>query len=71
MAFRSVEATRRRSIKRIKRLDEKQRALIDRLVYSLVSDKKRKILKYRISRLSKKIKTEKNMVKFKRKAKHV
>lgn len=70
MAFRSVEATRRRSIKRIKRLEEKQRALIDRLVYSLVSDKKRKLLKWRISRLSKKIETEKNMVKFERRGKH-
>lgn len=70
MAFRSVEATRRRSIKRIKRLEEKQRALIDRLVYSEILEEKRSLLKWRICRLSKKIETEKNMVKFERRAKH-
>lgn len=70
MAFRSVEATRRRSIKRIKRLEEKQRALIDRLVYSEISEEKRSVLKWRISRLSKKIETEKNMILFERRAKH-
>lgn len=70
MAFRSVEERRLRSIKRIKRLEEKQRALIDRIVYSLLNEEKRSILKWRICRLSKKIETEKNMVKFERRAKH-
>ena len=70
MAFRSVDATRRRSIKRIKRLEEKQRDLIDKLVYSLLNEEKRRFLKCRICRLSKKIETEKNMVKFERRAKH-
>ena len=70
MAFRSVEDKQKRSIKRIKRLEEKQRALIDRIVYSLLNEEKRSILKWRICRLSKKIETEKNIVKFERRAKH-
>lgn len=70
MGYRSVEATRRRAMKRIERLEEKQKALIDRLVYSLVLDKKRKLLKWRISRLSKKIETERNVIRFEKRAKH-
>ena len=35
-----------------------------------ISEEKRSVLKWRICRLSKKIETEKNMVKFERRAKH-
>lgn len=62
--MRTVEATKRRSIKRIARLEERQKHFIDRLVFEELSDKKKKQLKRKVEYLSKAIQTTKNVVKY-------
>lgn len=70
MSFYSVESTKKKCLKRIKRLEEKQRNLIDRIVYESLSDKKRKQIEKRIAQTKRAIQTCKNMIFFQVKAKH-
>lgn len=64
MAKRTVEATKRRLKKRIERLEEKQKRLIDKLVYILLPENKQFFLKMRIRNISRTLKTYKNCISF-------
>ena len=70
MSFYSVESTRRKCQKRIARLEEKQRYLIDRIVYEVLSEKKRKQIEKRINQTKRAIQTCKNMILYRVQAKH-
>lgn len=58
----SVEATARRMAKRIKRVEEKQKRLIDKLVYGEPSKAKQWFLKQAIKSCSRQIQTYKNSI---------
>lgn len=62
--MRTIEATRRRSIKRIARLEERQKHFVDRIVFEELSESKIKELKRKVEYLSKAIKTTKNVLKY-------
>ena len=64
MKKRTVEASKRRFIKRIERLEEKQKYLIDRLVYDVLPEKKQFFIKEKIKNITKKIQTCKNSILF-------
>ena len=59
---RSVEATARHMLKRIKRIEEKQKRLIDKLVYGEPSKAQEWFLKQAIKACSKQISTCKNSI---------
>ena len=59
---RTVEATARRLLKRIKRVEEKQKRLIDKLVYGQPSKDNERRLKQTIKACSKRIATYKNSI---------
>lgn len=58
----SVEATARRLAKKIKRAEEKQKRLIDKLVYGQPSKTKEWFLKKAIKSCSRRIQTYKNSI---------
>ena len=64
MKKRTVESSKRRFLKRIERLEEKQKYLIDRLVYDVLPEKKQFFIKEKIKNITKKIQTCKNCILF-------
>lgn len=70
MSFYSVESTKKKCLKRIKCLEEKQNRLIDRIVYESLSDKKTKQIEKRIAQTKRAIQTCKNMIFYQVQAKH-
>lgn len=55
MSKRSAESTKNRLIKRIERLEEKQKRLIDKIVYSQKPQEKHFFLNLRVKNISKRI----------------
>ena len=70
MAYRTVEATRRRAIKKIGRYEERQRYLIDRLVYDDLTEKKKTQIVKRIRVCSRVIEHLKNVILYEKREKH-
>lgn len=62
MSKRSVESSRNRLRKRIERLEEKQKRLIDKIVYSQLPERKQFFLTMRIKRISKRIEAYRNCI---------
>ena len=64
MAKRTVESTKRRLKNRIERLEQKQKRLIDKIVYSQLSENNQFFFKMRIRNISRTIQTYKNCISF-------
>lgn len=63
---RTPEATARRMIKRIKRQEEKQKRLIDKVLYGDLSETKKYFYTLQIKRIAIRLETFKNVIKYKK-----